>query len=108
MTTVVQFGVDKCKSMLICKEGESVLNSDLMVDSWEVKYQDSPEDGLQLTENYHGLTKIKQTKTQKYLGFVISSSGDNMANINMMKKKSIGVIRKIFNKLNKNTILSVQ
>ena len=86
--------------MLICKEGESTLYSDLMVDSWEVKYQDSQGDGLKLTEKYQGLTKIGQTKTQKYLGFVISSSGDNMANINMMKKKSIGVIRKIFNKLN--------
>ena len=71
-----------------------------MVDSWEVKYQDSPGYGLQLTEKYQGLTKIGQTKTRKYLDFLISSSGDNMANINMMKKKSIGVIRKIFNKLN--------
>jgi hypothetical protein len=46
----LQFGVDKCKSTLICKEGESALNSDLMVVSWEVKYQDSPGDGLQLTD----------------------------------------------------------
>ena len=37
---------------------------------------------------------------QMYLGFVISSSGDNMANIAHIKNKSIGVIRKIFNKLN--------
>ena len=85
--------------MPICKEGESVY-SDLMMDSCEVKYQDSPEGGHQLTENFQGLTKIEKTKTQTYLGFVISSTGDNMANINMMKKKSIGVIRKIFNKWN--------
>ena len=43
---------------------------------------------------------MSKLRPKNYLGLVISSSGDNMANINMMKKKSIGVIRKIFNKLN--------
>ena len=55
---------------------------------------------LSLKENYKGLTKVGQTTKHTYLGFVISSSGDNMANIEQIKKKSIGVIRKIFNKLN--------
>ena len=49
---------------------------------------------------FKGPTKIEQTSTQLYLGFVLSSSGDNMAHINMIKKKSIGVIKKIFNRLN--------
>ena len=97
----LQFGVSKCKAMLISKDSESVLNSDLMVDNWEVNYQDNPKTGeLVLKESFVGLTKIEQVKTQTYLGFTISSSGDNMANIDMMKKKSIGVIRKIFTKLN--------
>ena len=43
---------------------------------------------------------MAQTDEQKYLGFVLSSTGDNMANIRATKKKSIGVIRKIMNKLN--------
>ena len=34
------------------------------------------------------------------MGFVISSKGDNMANIRQMQNKSIGVVRKIINKLN--------
>ena len=32
---------------------------------------------------------------QKYLGFVLSNKGDNMVNINNMKKKSKGIIRRI-------------
>ena len=101
----LQFGVTKCKSMLICKESESVLFSDLMVDRWEVKYEDNPETGsIALVETFSGLTKIEQTTTQTYLGFVLSSTGDNMAHINMIKKKSIGVIKKIFNRLNSLTL----
>ena len=55
---------------------------------------------VKLIENFSGLTKIEKTQTQTYLGFVISNTGNNMANINQVKKKSIGVIKKIFNKLN--------
>ena len=72
-----------------------------MVDSWEASYEEDENTGvLSLKENYKGLTKIEKTTKQMYLGFVISDSGDNMANIEQMKNKSIGVIRKIFNKLN--------
>ena len=37
---------------------------------------------------------------QKYLGFILSSSGDNMVNIRLIRNKSIGTIRTIFTKLN--------
>jgi hypothetical protein len=97
----LQFGVKKCKSMLICKDGKSDLNSDIMVDSWVTSYEENIQTGeIKLIENFSGLTKIEQTRTQKYLGFIISSSGNNMANIDYIKKKSIGVMKKIFNKLN--------
>jgi hypothetical protein len=46
------------------------------------------------------MKKIEQTDKQMYLGFVISSTGDNMKNIEHIQKKSIGIIRKIFNRLN--------
>jgi hypothetical protein len=59
--------------MLICKDSERVLNSDLMVDRWEVNYEDNLKTGeVCLIENFSGLTKIEETKTQTYLGFVIS------------------------------------
>ena len=97
----LRFGAKKCKSMLICKDGKSDLFSDLMVDTWDTHYEENPQTGkMELIENFRGLTKIEQTQTQTYLGFVISSSGNNMANIEQLQKKSIGVIKKIFNKLN--------
>ena len=97
----LQFGVKKCKSMLVCKDGKSDVNSDIMVDSWVTSYEENIQSGeVKLIENFSGLTKIEQTTTQKYLGFIISSSGNNMANIDYIKKKSIGVMKKIFNKLN--------
>ena len=42
---------------------------------------------------------IEEVKEQKYLGFILSSSGNNMANIKAMEKKSIGIIRTILSKL---------
>ena len=52
-----------------------------------------------LTEHYDGKVDIGQVQEYTYLGFVVSSKGDNLANIRQLEKKSIGVIRKIFNKL---------
>ena len=87
--------------MLISKKKENVPDNDLMVDTWEVNYEENKQTGkVCLVEKCNGQTKIKQTTEQMYLGFVISSTGNNMANINQLKKKSIGVIRKIINKLN--------
>jgi hypothetical protein len=40
-----------------------------------------------------------KTDQQKYLGFMISSKGDNMKNIKEMKNKSVWIINKIFNRL---------
>jgi hypothetical protein len=39
----VQFGVDKCKSMLVGKDLENALYSDLTVDKWNVTHKDDPE-----------------------------------------------------------------
>ena len=69
-----------------------------------VTLSDLKTGNISLTESFCGLTKIKQTQKQTYLGFVISSSGDNMANIEQMKNKSIGVIKKIMNKLNSSNL----
>jgi hypothetical protein len=96
----LQFGPTKCKSMLVGKNVQSVINSELMVDEWSVKYVENEQTGeAELNEMYCGLTGIEKTNEQKYLGFVLSNTGDNMANINALKKKSIGVIRTTINKL---------
>ena len=86
----LQFGPTKCKSMLVGKDTENVLNEALQVDSWDLKYEDDVNTGkLNLVEKYCGLTEIGQTEEQTYLGFVISSKGENMANIRKLKQKSI-------------------
>ena len=41
----LQFGASKCKSLLIGKNKNGVLNSDLVVDSWTVEYVDNLNTG---------------------------------------------------------------
>ena len=97
----LQFGPSKCKTMLVGKNTENTVNSELYVDSWKVEYQENLGTGEDdLIETYMGPTPIKMTNQQKYLGFVLSSTGDNMANISQIRKKSIGIVRKIMNRLN--------
>ena len=97
----LQFGIKKCKSMLIGKNTETAINSKLLVDKWSVEHREDVQTGeTELYEEYCGQVEIGQTNEQKYLGFVISHLGDNMANIRAIKNKSIGIIRKIFTKLN--------
>ena len=43
----LQFGIKKYKSMLVSKNPENVLNSNLMVDEWDVKHVYNPD-----TDNY--------------------------------------------------------
>ena len=91
----LQFGVTKCKSMTVSKNEDTLPTNNLLVDSWEVKHVDDPSSGSkQLIETYNGVKIIEKTDKQKYLGFIISSQGDNMANIEEMKRKSIWIIRK--------------
>ena len=97
---MLQFGHSKCKSMLVGKNTENVLNNNLHVDNWKTEYVENKTSGVfELAETYQGKIDIDKVEEYTYLGFVISCKGDNMANINQVKKKSIGTIRTIFNKL---------
>ena len=96
----LQFGVSKCKSMFVGKVKEQFLDSEMFVGQWKIDYKDNIQTGNEeLIESYVGQVPIGKTEKQKYLGFVISGTGNNLDNINAMKQKSIGVIRKIINKL---------
>ena len=87
--------------MLIGKDLKNVPNSNLSVDKWTVEHKENIATGeTELIETYSDQTEIKKCEKQKYLGFIISSTGDNMMNIQDIKNKSIGVTKKIFNKLN--------
>ena len=98
----LQFGVNKCKTMLVGKKHqlENVISNKLFVDAWKEEYVENSESGeMDLVEKYIGEVALEEVSEQKYLGFVISSSGNNLANIKAMEKKSIGIIRTIMNKL---------
>jgi hypothetical protein len=78
-----------------------VLNSSLCVHKWTVEHVENKTTGdTELVEHYAGQVEIEKCTEQKFLGFIISASGDNMANIRSLKNKSIGTIKKIFSKLN--------
>ena len=97
----LQFGPTKCKTMLVGKNLKNVINSGLLVDKWSVNYVENIQTGeAELVESYTGQTEIENVTEQKYLGFVLSSTGDNMANIREIKKKSIGIVRTTITKLN--------
>ena len=71
------------------------------MDEWATNYVENIHTGeAELVERYTGQTEIENVTEQKYLGFVLSSTGDNMANIKEIKKKSIGIVRTTLNKLN--------
>ena len=71
----LQFGESKCKAMIIGKNYDYRKDNPIMVDKWKIEHQD--ED---FTEIYDGLSLMETTEQQKYLGFILSSRGDNMKN----------------------------
>ena len=91
----LQFGTAKCKYMIIGKDTKDVRNNELLLDKWEVTYTETGD----VIERFSGQTAIEQAEHQKYLGFCISNTGDNMVNIKSVQKKSIGIIRKIIARL---------
>ena len=90
----LQFGETKCKSMLVGTNTKNREYSNLSVDKWQIEHE--KED---LIETYIGEVPMEKTKEHKYLGFILSNTGNNMKNIIDKKNKSIGIIKKIFNKL---------
>ena len=97
----LQFGTQKCKSMIIGRKNENVRNNTLYVDGWQEEYILNENFETELKEQYIGQIAIEEVKSQKYLGFIISSDGNNLENIKALEKKSIGVIRTIITKLEK-------
>ena len=107
----LQFGVNKCKAMIVGKNHEKVMDNPIMVDKWKVEYLEDYENNEEngnigqlennhkISETYDGEVKMEKTERQKYLGFILSARGDNMDNINEMKNKSVWIINKIIDNL---------
>ena len=88
----LQFGVSKCKSMLIGKNSEQAINNPIFVDKWKVEYQKVNQNEDKLVETFEGDIEMEKTEQQKYLGFILSSKGDNMKNIREMQNKSVWIL----------------
>ena len=96
----LQFGASKCKSILVGKDKKNIPNSRLVVDNWNISHVENKKTGsTDLVETYGGKTDVEQVEEYKYLGFIISSTGDNMAQIRNIKNKSIGIMNRIITKL---------
>ena len=59
----LQFGITKCKSMLIGKDLENVPNSNLTVDSWKVSHIDIPGTGVEELMDKFPLRRQKNRNT---------------------------------------------
>ena len=96
----LHFGEAKCKFMVIGKDSKDLIQNNLIVDKWKVGHEyDEKNEEIKRIESYIGEVPMEETNQQRYLGFIISNNGNNMKNINGKKNKSIGIIKKIFNKL---------
>ena len=92
----LQFGTKKCKTMVVGKNVESIHFSKLSVDQWKVEHKEDDNS----VETFMGKVEIDHCEEKKYLGFIISNSDDNMANIRNIRNRSYGAVRTIFQKLN--------
>ena len=97
----LQYGANKCKIMIVGEDPDNILHSNLFVDKWVVEHEEYSMTGdTKLVETFVGQAEVEKCSEQNYLGFRISSSGNNMANIRAVKCKSIGISKKIFLKMN--------
>ena len=90
------------RAMRIGKRRELIRNNPIYVDNWSEEYvEDKITREMELVKKYEGKVEVEEVKQQKYLGFVLSSVGNNSANIQAVENKSVGVIRTIMTKLDK-------
>ena len=88
--------------MIIGKKKENVINNTIYLDGWKEEYRENSKNGeVDLEDKYIGKIAIEEVTQQKYLGFIISSTGNNLENIQQIEKKSKGIIRTIITKLEK-------
>ncbi len=77
----LEYSSTKCKSMIIGLLTDKPHNV-LYVDRWELGfYEDESTGETCYKETYVGPVPIQSTDSHKYIGHVISNSGNNMANI---------------------------
>ena len=87
----LQFGLDKCKAMIVGKQLEESHLPRLAVDVWESKHDKNGE----FSESFTGKKHMENTTSMTYLGTEISADGKNLKNILQKRNKQIGKKRQI-------------
>ena len=71
----LQFGADKCKYMVVGKNKDDLVDTELFVDNWAVEHKDNTTTGdSEIEEKFLGEIPMGRTEEHKYLGYVISSN----------------------------------
>ena len=65
------------------------------MDHWKKEHVENKVTGEHdLIESYNGKVEIDRTEEYKYLGFIISSKGNNMVNIKEVRKNLVELLEK--------------
>lgn len=91
----LQFGITKCKKMVIGKKNKSDLISEVKIDQWEQSYDNSGN----LLEEYKGKIAIENVDKHKYLGIWLESNGSNNETFKERRNKLLPEITVIHDKL---------
>ena len=89
----LQLAPDKCKRMHV---GKDKLCLDLHIDEWELVKENNDDNSSLLIDHHKGKEKIKFTKSQEYLGSIVSSDGSNNKTLDARVQRVQGVINDIF------------
>jgi hypothetical protein len=87
----LQFGRDKCHTILVAHKPVKCVETDLYIDTWSETHTKEGH----LVETFEGKVKMKNVSEQKYLGFVLSEDGSNKKYIEAKQKRAIGIIKDI-------------
>ena len=90
----LQYSETKCFKMHIGPKSEEC--EQLEINSWKIKNVENLETATyEICDEMGDLVPLKETKSQKYLGDILSSNCQNMENIQKRKKNGYGIIEQI-------------
>ena len=93
----LQFATDKTYRLHVGRKRPEYKCENAYIDSLETGKSSKIND----TETFAGPVRIKETRSTKYLGEVISSDGTNTENVAARKRRGCGTVKEIVNMLDK-------
>ena len=87
----LQFGHNKCNTLTIAHKNVNYVKLNHVIDYWSERHDNNDH----LIVNFEGKLDMNEVSLHKYLGFVITSDGSNITNIEAKQKMAIGIIKTI-------------